>query len=389
MMSAVCPIVEDKTALLGMRACTAAAMVCCIYGIDSNRQESKQNICTTKNEAAFRSTSNQSLKMFVNDIAQETTKGFVRRYLTNLRSNQISLAGVDLLKLHPAKALNIIQRLHEGSVLEAESLVKLHKACVDVFLNESTVVDLRHAREKITVVGDVHGSLPCLKRVLELVGNLNDDEILVVAGDYVDRGENSLEVLCTFLLLKLAYPNNVILLRGNHEDNEICSEYGFADELQQKYGSSYFELIWDSLSDVFASLPICVRTNSAIILHGGLPSADFKLSDLEAVSAEARFKLKTVTEASNSEERLLEGILWSDLLPEQVWNPTNVVTASNLALTSLRISWSDTTCDILSAAMSMLKKVFKFLIAERDVVLLQCFRLQTTLVAKAPTRRQS
>jgi len=235
--------------------------------------------------------------------------------------SKVSLKGLDFSKITPAKARSIIQALHAGRVLDGESLVQLSKACTEVFLHEPTVVDLRQRGDKITVVGDVHGSLPCLKRVLELAGNLTGDEILVVAGDYVDRGEHSIEVLCTFLLLKLAYPSNVVLLRGNHEDNEICSEYGFADELKEKYGVANFDSIWTSLSDVFASLPICARTDNAIILHGGLPSRDFKLSDLEAVSAETRFKLKTVTDAKNAEEKLLEGILWSDPSPRKGVQP--------------------------------------------------------------------
>lgn len=62
-------------------------------------------------------------------------------------------------------------------------------------------------------------------------------------GDYVDRGPGSLEILVVLMVAKLFYPNNIILLRGNHETTgtyeeapEVTEEMVFSKELRLKYG---------------------------------------------------------------------------------------------------------------------------------------------------------
>lgn len=49
-------------------------------------------------------------------------------------------------------------------------------------------------------------------------------------GDYVDRGDYSLEVTCLLFVLKVLHPQEVMLLRGNHEAPTINRSYGFYNE---------------------------------------------------------------------------------------------------------------------------------------------------------------
>lgn len=56
------------------------------------------------------------------------------------------------------------------------------------------------------------------------------------AGDFVDRGAWGLEVLVFLAALKLALPDRVILLRGNHESSTCTQLYGFRTEVLRKYG---------------------------------------------------------------------------------------------------------------------------------------------------------
>ncbi|MEM2021982.1 MAG: metallophosphoesterase, partial [Zestosphaera sp.] len=91
------------------------------------------------------------------------------------------------------------------------------------------------------IVGDIHGDLETLKRIL-LKLNINlvreGSVELVFLGDYVDRGSNQLEALLTALTLKSEFPDNVTLLRGNHEPppHLIPSPHDFPQVLKKLYG---------------------------------------------------------------------------------------------------------------------------------------------------------
>lgn len=69
------------------------------------------------------------------------------------------------------------------------------------------------------VISDIHG---CLNEFLELLDLVNYQAVkdrLILLGDYVDRGPNSKEVVQK--VLELAENDNVINLRGNHDQRLI------------------------------------------------------------------------------------------------------------------------------------------------------------------------
>jgi len=269
------------------------------------------------------------LARFLNELTklavQETAKR-QRRRVTEIVSptgeHMLSLDHVDLeRKLDAEKAYGLIEKIHSGVELDAKSLTKLCQAAAKVLRKEASLVDKRGV-EKVTVVGDLHGCLTSLKHVLKFAGDLSDpSRVVVFGGDFVDRGKYSLEVLCTLLLLKLTYPDQVVLVRGNHEDSMIASVYGFSDEIKQKYhlqsSPTSFDALWKVICATFAALPLAVVTDTAFIVHGGLPSAEFEMKDVQQVSGNFRCKLDTVVEPKSPLEKLVEGLMWSDPSPEQ------------------------------------------------------------------------
>lgn len=127
----------------------------------------------------------------------------------------------------------------------------------------------------ISVIGDLHGSLRDLAVVLDLCGppNPHTGNVLVFNGDFVDRGEDSVEVLAIILLLKLASPTCVHLNRGNHEDIFVGRMYGFYEELLRKYGDKT-TILYQDIATVFSQLSLAaVIPGVAFIVHAGLPAS--------------------------------------------------------------------------------------------------------------------
>ena len=98
-------------------------------------------------------------------------------------------------------------------------------------------------RAPIKVFGDIHGQFSDLMRLFARYkcprdgddGDIDAVDYLFL-GDYVDRGCHSLEVICLLFALKLKFPRQIHLIRGNHEDPTINAVYGFWDECCRRLG---------------------------------------------------------------------------------------------------------------------------------------------------------
>jgi serine/threonine protein phosphatase 1 len=71
---------------------------------------------------------------------------------------------------------------------------------------------------RTVAIGDIHGDLAALERILAQLPALDADDTIVFLGDYLDRGPHSAEVIARVRELQARGPMRVVALRGNHED---------------------------------------------------------------------------------------------------------------------------------------------------------------------------
>lgn len=81
----------------------------------------------------------------------------------------------------------------------------------------------------MVIVGDIHGQFFDLLNIFQKFGDPSHVQYLFL-GDYVDRGKFCIEVMTLVLALKINYPNNIHLLRGNHEGRTMTTFYNFKTE---------------------------------------------------------------------------------------------------------------------------------------------------------------
>ena len=158
--------------------------------------------------------------------------------------------------------------------ISKEWLIFLCHKCKEIYLSQPMLLELS---SPINVCGDIHGQYFDLLRLLHKGGKPPKRNYLFL-GDYVDRGDHSIETLALLMSHKIKYPENFFMLRGNHECAEINREYGFYDDCCQRYDKS----LWDTFIDVFNCLPCAALIEDKIFcMHGGI-SPDIK--DLQEIN---------------------------------------------------------------------------------------------------------
>ena len=106
---------------------------------------------------------------------------------------------------------------------------------------------------------------------------------MLFLGDYVDRGAYSIEVCIFLYALKINFPTEITLLRGNHESRAMTENFTFRSEVLEKYNSD--ESIYDLFMESFDAMPLAAEVNGDYLcMHGGISPELMTVSDIDKIN---------------------------------------------------------------------------------------------------------
>ncbi|KAK7344454.1 hypothetical protein VNO77_14081 [Canavalia gladiata] len=190
--------------------------------------------------------------------------------------------------------------------LDSYEVGELCYAAEQIFMHEPTVLQLK---APVKVFGDLHGQFGDLMRLFDeygfpsTAGDITYIDYLFL-GDYVDRGQHSLETITLLLALKIEYPENVHLIRGNHEAADINALFGFRIECIERMGENDGIWAWTRFNQLFNYLPLAALIEKKIIcMHGGIGRSIHSVEQIEKLERPITMDAGSI---------ILMDLLWSD-----------------------------------------------------------------------------
>ncbi|XP_061372098.1 serine/threonine-protein phosphatase BSL1 isoform X2 [Gastrolobium bilobum] len=190
--------------------------------------------------------------------------------------------------------------------LDSYEVGELCYAAEQIFMHEPTVLQLK---APVKVFGDLHGQFGDLMRLFDeygfpsTAGDITYIDYLFL-GDYVDRGQHSLETITLLLALKIEYPENVHLIRGNHEAADINALFGFRIECIERMGENDGIWAWTRFNQLFNYLPLAALIEKKIIcMHGGIGRSIHSIEQIEKLERPITMDAGSI---------ILMDLLWSD-----------------------------------------------------------------------------
>ncbi|KAK8479091.1 hypothetical protein V6N11_074285 [Hibiscus sabdariffa] len=190
--------------------------------------------------------------------------------------------------------------------LDCNEIADLCENAEKIFMVEPTVLQLK---APIKIFGDLHGQFGDLMRLFDEYGSPSTaGDIAYIdylfLGDYVDRGQHSLETITLLLALKVEYPNNVHLIRGNHEAADINALFGFRIECIERMGERDGIWAWHRINRLFNWLPLAALIEKKIIcMHGGIGRSINHVEQIENLQRPITMEAGSI---------VLMDLLWSD-----------------------------------------------------------------------------
>ncbi|XP_066903080.1 uncharacterized protein [Halyomorpha halys] len=155
-------------------------------------------------------------------------------------------------------------------------LIQISGTITELFKQEKRMLILK---SPIYIIGDVHGNIQdlcCFERDIWPLGISLLPCNLLFLGDYVDRGESSIETVAYLFAQKIRYPQTVFLVRGNHEirttQRQNVNYSTFYKECTKRCGTELGNTLWNAVNDAFDCMPLAALVDQKVFCcHGGIP----------------------------------------------------------------------------------------------------------------------
>ncbi|KAJ6819203.1 serine/threonine-protein phosphatase BSL3 isoform X1 [Iris pallida] len=190
--------------------------------------------------------------------------------------------------------------------LDCNEIADLCDSAERIFSSEPSVLQIK---APVKIFGDLHGQFGDLMRLFDeygapsTAGDIAYIDYLFL-GDYVDRGQHSLETISLLLALKVEYPCNIHLIRGNHEAADINALFGFRIECIERMGERDGIWAWHRINRLFNWLPLAALIEKKIIcMHGGIGRSINHIEQIENLQRPITMEAGSV---------VLMDLLWSD-----------------------------------------------------------------------------
>ncbi|XP_073023541.1 serine/threonine-protein phosphatase BSL3 isoform X1 [Primulina eburnea] len=190
--------------------------------------------------------------------------------------------------------------------LDCNEIADLCDSAERIFASEPSVLQLK---APIKIFGDLHGQFGDLMRLFDEYGSPSTaGDIAYIdylfLGDYVDRGQHSLETITLLLALKVEHPHQIHLIRGNHEAADINALFGFRIECIERMGERDGIWAWHRINRLFNWLPLAALIEKKIIcMHGGIGRSINHMEQIENIQRPITMEAGSI---------VLMDLLWSD-----------------------------------------------------------------------------
>lgn len=200
--------------------------------------------------------------------------------------------------------------------MNPDHIISLVEIAENILREQPTVLSVR---APVKIFGDIHGQYADLMTFFELYGapHLNgkkkdiENFDYIFIGDFVDRGSHSLETIMLLLALKATYPNQIHMIRGNHEDIAINTDFGFMEECAERCQEDVQDpdSVFQRINRLFQWLPLAAVVEEKILcIHGGIGANVKTIDDIRQIQR----PIEVVQEVTTREHKLILDILWSD-----------------------------------------------------------------------------